>query len=238
MLAEKSHMALPPLLLTEFIGYVLQNHKAPTTLVICSSRETFLDELRACIDNTQSLSASRTEEGSKEMHALLTPTIHLIAKSQSVKLAFVPTLPHLRAFLGTHTNSAKSGISSSTMIKPGSQTSMLAICGIARLHISTAEHSAQGLSRTLAAAVEAAKTGGQGLVLAELNERNGRDDHEAANDGDGNLEDPWKEQVPLLSGRIRFGGEERSWAERTIEVGKVAAKWCTFVSLNDGSNAK
>ena len=46
-------------------------------------------------------------------------------------------------------------------------------------------------------------------------------------------ENPWKEQVPVLSGSIRFGGEDRVWAGKTIEVGHVLARWCRFVKLND-----
>lgn len=104
---------------------------------------------------------------------------------------------------------------------------MLAIWGLANLHRSTAEHSAQGLSRSLAAAVETAKFNGQRLVLAESAALNG----EVEYDGIGN---PWKEQVPLLSGSVRFGGEDRVWAGKTVEVERVVARWCRFVTIGDG----
>jgi len=110
---------------------------------------------------------------------------------------------------------------------------MLAIWGFARLHQYTVEHSAQGLSRTLATVVEATRTGGQKLVLAEPKERDERRNDEDANGGDERFEDPWKEQVPLLSGSVRFGGEERAWAGRTIEVGRIVATWCNFLKLDD-----
>jgi len=227
-------VALPPLLCSDFIAYVLRPHQAPTTVVICSSREAFLDELRACfVDHTAGPSASPTEGSSRPWHSLLVPTLHLIAKSQSVSLVFAPTLPHLRAFLSTYSFPAKPEFSPSAMTKRGSQVPMLAIWGFARLHQSTVEHSAQGLSRTLATVVEATRTGGQKLVLAEPKERYERRNDEDANGGDERFEDPWKEQVPLLSGSVRFGGEERAWAGKTIEVGRIVAKWCNFMRLDD-----
>lgn len=107
---------------------------------------------------------------------------------------------------------------------------MLAIWGLANLHHSTGEHSAQGLSRSLAAVVETAKLNGQRLVLAESRALNGEVEYE----GVGRVIDPWKEQVPLLSGSVRFGGEDRVWAGNTVEVERVVGRWCRFVTVGDG----
>lgn len=106
---------------------------------------------------------------------------------------------------------------------------MLAVWGLANLHRSTAEHSAQGLSRSLAAAVETAKLNGQRLVLAESTALSG----EIEDEGIGSVEDPWKEQVPLLSGSVRFGGDDRVWAGKTVEIGRVVGRWCRFVMVGD-----
>ncbi len=106
---------------------------------------------------------------------------------------------------------------------------MLAVWGLANLHRSTAEHSAQGLSRSLAAAVETAKVNGQRLVLAESIALNGEIEYE----GIGSAGDPWKEQVPLLSGSVRFGGEDRVWAGKTVALERVVGRWCRFVMVGD-----
>lgn len=106
---------------------------------------------------------------------------------------------------------------------------MLAIWGLANLHRSTAEHSAQGLSRSLAAAVETAKLNDQRLVLAEAIAL----DEDVEYDSTGSGGDPWKEQVPLLSGSVRFGGEDRVWAGKTVEVKRVVGRWCRFVTIGD-----
>lgn len=231
MLDNNQPTALPSLICSDFITYILRSHKAPTTLIICSSRETFIAQLRTCliVDERSTPSTSQTEQTSKSLHPLLIPTLNLIAKSRSINLAFASTLPHLRAFLTTYAPLRKAESTLSTLTNCGSQTPILAIWGIAQLHRSTAEHSAQGLSRTLATAVEAARTGVQRLILAEPKEPKERPIDEDTNDMDEGLDDPWKEQVPLLSGSVRFGGEERAWAGRTIEVGRVVAKWCRFV---------
>ena len=107
---------------------------------------------------------------------------------------------------------------------------MLAIWGLANLHRSTAEHSAQGLSRSLAVAVEAAKRAGQRLVLAESRALDG----EIEEEGDGGEGDAWSEQVPLMSGSLRFGRENRVWAGKTVEVRRVVGRWCRFVRVHDG----
>ena len=108
---------------------------------------------------------------------------------------------------------------------------MLAIWGLASLHRSTAEHSAQGISRSLAAAAETAELNGQRLVLAEPMALGG-DVEDDGGVGEGG--DPWREQVPLLSGSVRFGEEERVWAGKTVEVKGVVGRWCRFVKVGDG----
>lgn len=231
-----SPIALAPLLCTDFINFILRHHTSPTALIICSSREAFLQELQACINRTHPEEPTAdpsnepsTDDSHPTLHPLLAPTIHLIAKSRTVNLAFAPTLPHLRAYLATYVSGSTSPSTASTLTKPGSQYPMLAVWGLANLHRSTAEHSAQGLSRSLAAAVETAKLNGQRLVLAESTALSG----EVEDEGIGSVEDPWKEQVPLLSGSVRFGGDDRVWAGKTVEIGRVVGRWCRFVMVGD-----
>ena len=228
-------VALPPLHGIEFLSWLLKHHEEPTTLLICCTREAFLADLQA---NLQQFPwenpATTSNNGNRGLaHPLLNPTIHLIARSRSIHLVFVPTLPHLRAYLSTYTLPPNSETSSFTSTKSGYRVPILAIWGLVYAHRSTAEHSAQGLSRTLAAAVESASLAEQSLVLAEakipnIGEQYG--DSEACNV---TFENPWKEQVPILSGSIRFGGEDRLWAGKTIGVGHVLARWCRFVKLSD-----
>ena len=231
-------IALAPLLCTDLIDFILRHHTSPTTLIICSSREAFLQEIQACInythprDSTADVVDEPSPDGNaRPLHPLLIPTIHLIAKSRSVNLAFAPTLPHLRAYMATYTPNVEcEPFPSINTTKSGSQYPMLVVWGLANLHRSTTEHSAQGLSRSLAAAVETAKRNGQRLVLAESRVLDGVIEYE----GIGNVTDPWKEQVPLLSGSVRFGGEDRVWAGKLVEVETVVGRWCRFITVGDG----
>jgi len=232
-------VALPPMTCSDFVDYALKHHRPPTTLVICSTREAFLEDLLASVKRTpsQEPSASQPNNERTSQHSLLIPTIYLIAKSQSVHVVCVPTLPRLRALLATRNLASNSGQSTYDVdhlgyYSRGSICTLLAIWGLANLHHSTAEHSAQGLSRTLASAVETASRRGDRLVLSEPLAMQGGAGLENAELTEGTTTDPWKEQVPLLSGSVRFGGEDRAWAGKTIEVGRVIARWCRFVRLD------
>lgn len=127
--------------------------------------------------------------------------------------------------------------------KPGSGVPLMAIFCLIELHRSTSEFSAQGFSRTLAAAVEAASAARMKLIIAddpipssELNDE-GMD-----MPTDGPLEDRWNEQVPVLNGSVRVAGDNRIWAGKTVKVGRILAKWCKIckyprLSSNDGEDA-
>ena len=216
-------VALPPLLCAQFLDYVLQHHAPPTTLIICSTREAFLEQLQVSIDHCQA-STEDTNDIISPTDYLSLPTIHLIATSRTIHLAFTPTLPHLRAYLAMYSpeNSTARVFLTSRPQKP-----LLAIWGLANLHRSTAEHSAQGYSRTLASAVEAARAGRQRMVLAESSRVFVQGE---AGEGDA-WDETWREQVPLLSGSVKFGREERGWTGRTVEIGAVVGRWCRFVGL-------
>lgn len=116
---------------------------------------------------------------------------------------------------------------------------MLAVWNPLALHSSTSDFSAQGLSRTFAAAVEAAERAGMQLVVEETEAGHDAEVEENVQDGieerggEGLRRDPWRQQVPFLNGSVRIGGGERLWAGRMVEVGTVVRKWCRFVSLDD-----
>lgn len=229
-------IALPPLLATEFLDHVLQHHCSPTTLIICSTRETFLQELQSCIrfQNAAHVAAGNSAPSLYHQHYLLHPTIHLIADSRSIALAFTPTVPHLRAYLATYFFPAArvSPSIAGSNIQMSSQKPKLAIWGLASLHRSTTEYSAQGLYRTLAVAVEAAYSAEQQLVLAESGQELGMPEDEGTGQGGRVPLEPWTEQVPLISGSIRFGQDGSVLGGRVTEVGDVVGRWCRFPKLD------
>lgn len=236
-MANRRPVAIPSVYCTDLIKYILQSHSIPTTLVVCSSREAFLEYLQATIHHTHPIDTTEPPNGgtSKSPHPFLIPTIHLLATSRTVALAFTPTLLHLRAYLATFNPSAVSAASAPIYENPGTRTPTLAILGLITLHQSTSEHSAQGLSRTLANAVEAAERAKMRLLLAEP--RSLQENEEMLGMGDTTSEvlemDRWAKDVPLLNNSIRVGSGERAWAGRTIKIAKVIEGWCRFVTLEE-----
>ncbi|MCJ1343457.1 hypothetical protein MMC31_001650 [Peltigera leucophlebia] len=209
--------------LIELINSILRTHTAPTTLVICATRESFLQDLQTDLHR----------DSPESLHPLLVPTIHLLATTRTIRLAFTPTLGHLRAYLATYKLTIETLEKSSRLQGLASLSPTLFIFGLVVLHSSSTEFSAQGLSRSLALAVEAADNAGAKLVLAELRkeDENGTMDT-GEHIGESETEyDPWRQQVSLLNGSVRFGDDNRPWSGRTIDVRTIVGRWFKFEAL-------
>lgn len=218
----------------ELIDYILKAPAAPTNLIICASRESFLQHLQADVQSAHLASSpSNKHNVTTALHPLLIPTIHLLAATRSIRLAFTPSLPHLRAYLATFESTTETDTHPASSQNRSSCSPVLVILGLVALHHSTSEYSAQGLSRSIAIAVEAANSTSMKLILAELRKENGNQISTADNEiVNGTRHDPWKENIPLLNGSTGFGSEERVWAGRTISIGRVIGRWCKFATLD------
>ncbi|KAL8698212.1 MAG: hypothetical protein Q9224_001951 [Gallowayella concinna] len=217
-------MALSPMKCNEFIEYILHLHGHPTTVIICSSREAFLENLQSSLNAVNSDDPPTvTGEMQDMVHPLFIPTIHQLAASKSVVMVFASSLPHLRAYLASYSTAIRDSLYESALVKPRLDDPILAIYGLINLHRSTTEYSVQGLSRSLANAAEAAEIGGMRLLLVE----NSADSvPEAASE---TPKDPWTEQVPLLNSSIILS-QDRGWAGRMVDIRSVLAKWCEVKS--------
>lgn len=216
--------------LVDLINSILKFHDAPIVLVICATRETFLQDLQTELHR----------DSPESLHPLLVPTIHLLATTRTIRLAFTPSLGHLRAYLATYQLTIETLEKSSRLQELVSLSPMLFIFGLIALHSSSTEFSAQGLSRSVAMAVEAADDTGAKLVLAELR-KGGENGTMDALDHIGESEteyDPWRQQVSLLNGSFRFGDDSRPWSGRTIEVRTIVGRWCKFEALDEKDFAR
>ena len=223
----------------EFLEYILQNSVTPSTIVICSNREAFLERLDLSIRKSldENISTPTEEDASRPGHTLLLPTIHLLARSRAIKLSFTPTLQHLRAYLATQNLYRVETRGTETHSTSSLHSPMLAILGMLEVHRSTSDFSAQGLSRTLSIAVEASMALGRRLIVAEILPAIEDKDAIAMDENENEVQpDPWMEQVPILNGSIRSGDEQRVWAGRTVEVARVVGRWCRMVSLDEKLN--
>lgn len=225
---------------SKFLTQLLEQHAPPSTLIVCSTREFFLERLLIEFrQESQVLTVSSQKNDTQTTDcSFFPPTLHLIAKSKSISLAFTPTLPHLRAYLATYAHPITSPDEQIIYEKPGTHIPTLAILNPLTLHRPTSDFSAQGLSRTFALLIDAAAREGMQLLVTECHLI--PEDEEMQTDEDGasrTPRDPWSEQVPLLNGSIRFGGEERLWAGRTVEVRKVVSRWFRLEATDSDGNA-
>jgi len=214
-----------------FVNYILHHQAMHATVVICSTRESFLEEMYASTSDVDG-----NEDGNDGAALLLlVPTIHQLAISCTINLVFAPTLAHVRAYLATYeSNDSNTGLDSQSSTRNQNKViPILAIFGMLHLHRCTSEYSAQGVSRTFAIAVESATTASRRLVVVEAPGTATSEEFMPATESDTVVaSDPWKDQVPLLNGSTRFGREDRIWAGRTVEAARIASRWCTFAQLD------
>lgn len=191
-------------LVTDLLQQLLDTG-ADTQLIVCGTRTEFLVQLAAAIRS------QRADPTATFRHDLLTQTIGLLANSSRIQLTFCSSLESLRAYLAVLRPTAGD--------QPVRQ--QLAILDMVALHGTTTEFSAQGLSRTFAAAVETASRTGLALMLCECT----NSVTPSSDDWGGRL---WDTRVPLLNGSVRIRGEEGNWGGRGVSIKQVAQRWFTF----------
>ncbi|KAJ5341044.1 hypothetical protein N7541_010168 [Penicillium brevicompactum] len=192
--------------LPDLLQQLLEN-VSNTQLIVCATKSEFLVRLTAAIRK------QRADPETTMGHDLLTKTIGLLARSSNIKLAFCPTLESLRAHIA---------VLKSTADETGSHNrQLLAILDMVTMHSTTSEFSAQGLSRTLASAVETAYRAGMDLRLYEC---------ENALDPESDVcgRKLWDMSVPLLNGSVRMRGDETNWGARGVSVRRIVERWFEF----------
>ncbi|KAK3077663.1 hypothetical protein LTS18_009631, partial [Coniosporium uncinatum] len=160
--------------LLDFIQYLLDHHTDPTTLIICSSRDQFLQQLLASIEHSGNDNGDPRTGSSQPKHHLFIPTLRLLSQTRTINLAFTPHLAAIRAYFSSYSLSETTSISAALPAPllspaPGQQQRrpFLALLNPIALHRDTSSFSAQGLSRTLASVVELAWRTKQRLVITE-----------------------------------------------------------------------
>lgn len=229
------------------IDLLLSKERVSTTLVVCCPRSLFIQALeKAAVplrgppgEISDEADQRNSEDASSPPPKWSIPTLRLLASSRCVKLVFCSSVPHLRAFLSTfalrHAETAQSPTAPPSTERAART---LAVLNLIQLHRNTSAFSAQGLSRTLSTAVEAAafsetellfidcpmdvgETGSPGLA----GEHDGLERPIAASEA----LNPWDEQVSILNVTTKsFGVGDRGWVGRTVKIRHVAARWCVF----------
>jgi hypothetical protein len=203
----------------------LRAQHGSTTLIICSSKEQFLQQLIPFLSAHQPTQAVACQEDteaedthqSQQPHSFLEPTLQLMSISKASKLAFCPTINTLRAYL--------SSLAMRDQTKSAPRASLM-IVDLILLHHATSEFSVQGLMRSLASAVEAAARNKVDLQLCEC-----RDVHDLENPDRGAR--LWDAEVPLLSGSVRLRDEDAGWSGRVISVRAIVRRWFEFEKMEE-----
>lgn len=235
---------LYPLTLPALLNHILTSQSsttASTALIICSDRDTFLQAL------VHSLQKQDSRHVADDLLQLIAPTLHNLVTARHVNVAFCASVQALLAYLTAYV-----GFDSGASNGGKKEKETLVLVNPLSLHAPTPSFSAQGLSRTFAAATEAASRVGAKLVLVEcLGMQRRGDYHDEENESEAAMSDgeedthvevdenPWEQEVPILNVSVRrFGsaGGERSWAGRSVKVNRIAGRWFHFqnVRMDDG----
>ncbi|KAI8632452.1 hypothetical protein F5Y19DRAFT_364431 [Xylariaceae sp. FL1651] len=229
---------LSPALPSELLSYILNNHVYPTTLIICYSRAEFLatvvediqKQSRESVQDSDKLElheggpsqqAPRKESRDVE-HILLSSPLYQVAISRHIRMVYIPTVTHLRAYLSVFSPD-ESLVTAPPPAFTGAKHRKphLLLYGFLELHRDTSEWSAQGLSNTTAALIEVAhRLSWQALVIEPRGGERGTP-----------LENALRETVPILSGgarRLGLDSDEGAWTGRTVEVGRILSRWFSF----------
>lgn len=238
--------------LAEFVQHLLSNDHQTATLIVCATKERFIEQLLgACIDTptttvdqAQQLSdgeTAETEPATAETHGLLKQQSLLrLANSRKVKLVFCYDLTHLRAYLATLAIPRPHLEPAARVEETNHQPSLLAILNPIDIHRFTISFSAQGLNRTFALAVEAAHATRNHLIMVEFPECQHREAEHAVEgyelESDSvpatSVVNPWEEEVSILNVTTKsFGAGGRGWVGRTVTIRRIAERWCVFTSF-------
>ncbi|KAF1955771.1 hypothetical protein CC80DRAFT_78717 [Byssothecium circinans] len=227
-----------PLTLPALLNYILttQSDTARTTLIVCSSRDTFLHNLQ---HGLQHPSEQHGEDAQHLISRLITPTLQNLATARYVKVTFCASVPALLAYLTAYESvGPKRGGS-----RRATGTGKIVLVNPLSLHAPSPSFSVQGLSKTFAAAVDMAARADALLILAEcqrlghVNEVEDVDMERGEGESrDVDVEvDPWEQEVSILNvsaKKFGSGNSDRAWAGRTVKIKRVAARWFHFHKLS------
>lgn len=153
---------------------------------------------------------------------LMVTPLYQVAVARHIRVAFIPTVSHLRAYLSVF-SVADSKVSapppSGNSATASPRAPLLLLYGFLNLHRDTSEWSVQGISNTAAVLVEAASRVGFQAVVAEPRV-DGSDSEELL-----------AERMPILSGSARRAGpglDESGWTGKTADVRRVLGRWFRF----------
>ncbi|TQN71744.1 hypothetical protein CSHISOI_03754 [Colletotrichum shisoi] len=203
---------LSPASPVELLHYIVTFQTYPTTILVCYPRDDFISTLTSTIQNHRFLDDSRPPP-------LLSATLYQTAVARHIRVLFVPSVTHLRAYLSAFDPASSLTPPPPHLPPPSSgkrRPPLLLVYGFLDLHRDSSEWSAQGLSSSAAALVEAARRTGFKPAIVEPRGAGGHEDFKAV----------LRDDAPVLSGGSRR--DDGLWTGRTVEVKRVLGRWFHF----------
>ncbi|KAI4863425.1 hypothetical protein F4820DRAFT_427050 [Hypoxylon rubiginosum] len=234
-MSSASFLFFSPALPSELLTYILNHGAYPTTLIICSTRAGFISSLVDDVRGETALESSLAEcvaeasdvQGEKSkrearQHRFLSSPLYQVATSRHIRVVYIPTVTHLRAYLSVFSPEESPIPPPPSNFKSSrDECPRMILFGFLDMHRDTSEWSAQGLSNSLSTVVELAHRLSWQAAIIEPRKR----------DSSSAFEDVLKEHIPFLSGGGRRPGldsDEGGWTGRTVEVGRVMKRWFRF----------
>ncbi|TFB00551.1 hypothetical protein CCMA1212_007661 [Trichoderma ghanense] len=237
-------IVLSPATPSELLEYIISHHRYPTTILIGWPKETFIQGLVEDItlqhlslhrepaeQNQQDKEGEATNKPSA-LHPLERKSLLQTAVSRHIRLLFVPSTTHLRAYLGTFSASDSqippppSALLDDSDPRCPTGTPLLLVYGFLELHRDGTEWSAQGIGTTAAYFIETAARNSFRAAIAEPR----------GTQGFTTLDEFLDEKVPILSGTgVNSDGE---WRGRTVPVGAVLSRWFEYERQDEKERAE
>ncbi|CAK7244365.1 MAG: hypothetical protein STHCBS139747_005903 [Sporothrix thermara] len=238
-------VVVPPVRPAALLSFILARCAHPTTLVVCS---TSTDFVQRCVYDDATDETDETGESDRRgdtMQPLHTASLLQVAVARHIRVAFVPTVAHLRGFLaafdlaasrvpappqvlisdsnsisGSNSKSSSNNNALSSAVNRGDCA--LVVYDFVRLHKGTSEWSGQGLSASAAVLAEAGwRTGLDVLVV----ESGALVEDETSGTRQGSMLD---KRAPVLSTAARKQLQRAGYPLRTERVRSVLARWFTL----------
>lgn len=227
-------LILSPALPSELLTYIVQYESHPTTLLICCPRAEFILSLVADVQESTSDQSDPNGHASRAASTLLSSPLYQVAIARHIRMVFIPTVSHLRAYLSVFSPAdSKIPPPPNKVSDSGQRRPLLLVYGFLGLHRDTSEWSAQGISATAAGLVEAARRVDFGAVVADAPIVSAKDEDEIAGEDAGSVVERavLEEEVPLLSASVaRAGGDfdDAAWTGRKVSIDRVLGRWFRY----------
>ncbi|KFA53386.1 hypothetical protein S40293_03432 [Stachybotrys chartarum IBT 40293] len=225
---ESRPVVLSPATPSELLEFMIFRHRHPTTLIIGSSKHEFLEALMQDVRPPAPQSEDEDpEQQLQELPAgvqrhkkgLFGASLMQVAVSRHIRVVFIPTVTHLRAYLATF-SSKDSKIAPPPESTREDSMPLLLVYGFLNIHRDGSEWSAQGIGNTASALVEAATYNGLRAAVMEP----------PTVEEPRIIESQLAESIPLLSGTSLRGNS--TWSGRTIAVRRVFDRWFIYETVH------